>query len=125
MPAFATIARAIGIKGFVGIGLALALGVVMWRADAISKDREALRNTLATERAEHAVTRLSLDTLQRELEKMVSDGQLRAGRLAEARQEQEQRTEALREQAARIAATAASGGDPCVTPDAVRGAEGL
>lgn len=125
MIAFTTIARAIGIKGFVAIGMAVALGIVMWRADAISADRETLRNTLATERAQHAVTRLSLDTLQAELEKMVSDGELRAARLAEARQEAREDTEALRAQAERIRAQAGSQGDPCVTPAAVRQANGL
>jgi hypothetical protein len=116
-------AAAIGVKGFIALGLAVALGVVMWRADSISNDREALRNTLATERAQHAVTRGSLDTLQRELEQMVRDGELRASRLAEAREEQAERTAGLRAQAARIEAEGAS--DPCVTPDAVRNAGGL
>lgn len=125
MPGFSIIARAVGIKGFVAIGLAVALGIVMWRADAISGQREALRDTLAAERAQHAVTRSSLNTLQRELEKMVRDGELRASRLAEARQEQAERSEALREQAARIRAEAGSGGDPCATPAAVREARGL
>lgn len=124
MPAFATIAKAIGIRGFIAIGMAVALGIVMWRADAISSDREALRNTLATERAQHAVTRQSLVTLENELKKMVRDGELRAQRLTQARQEQQERTEALREQAARIRAEGAPEGD-CVTPEAVRGAEGL
>lgn len=124
MIAFGTIARTIGIRGFIAIGFAIALAIVMWRADAISNDRETLRNTLATERAQHAVTRQSLTTLQRELEKMVRDGELRASRLAEARAEQAERTEALRDQAARIAAQGASG-DPCETPSSVREATGL
>jgi hypothetical protein len=123
--AFGKIASAIGIKGFIAIGIALALGIVMWRADAISEDREALRNTLATERAQHAVTRQSLMILEGELAKMVRDGELRASRLAEARQEQQERTEALRGQAERIRAEGAAEGDPCATPDAVRNAGGL
>lgn len=126
LPALAAgkIASAIGIRGFIAIGMALALGIVMWRANAISNDREELRNTLATERAQHAVTRQSLTTLENELKKMVRDGELRASRLAEARQEQQERTEALREQAERITAQGTSG-DPCVTPEAVRNAGGL
>lgn len=125
LPALAAgkIASAIGIKGFIAIGMALALGIAMWRADVISADREDLRNTLAAERANHAVTRASLATLERELAKMVRDGELRASRLAEARQEQERRSGALREQAARIRAE--TGVDACVTSDAVRNAGGL
>lgn len=124
MPGFAVIARAIGIKGFVAIALLLALGVQTLRLADTHGDLEDKRNELATEVAQHAVTRQSLATLERELRKMVADGELRASRLAEARQEQQERTEALREQAARIAAEGASEGD-CVTPDAVRNAGGL
>lgn len=104
--------------------LTLALAVVMWRADAISDSREEVRNALAAERATHAVTRQSLLTLERELGKMVRDGELRAERLAEAMEAQDERTEALREQAERIRADGASS-DPCATPDSVRGASGL
>ena len=120
----ATLARAIGIKGGIIIALLIALGIVVWRADGLSEQREALRNTLATERAQHAVTRTSLDTLQRELERMVKDGELRAQRLSEAREAQAKRTADLREEAARIRA---EGGDAgaCETPDAVREARGL
>ena len=98
--------------------LLLALGIAVWRIDAISDQRETLRTDLAAERAGHAVTRASLAALQRELEQMVRDGELRAQRLAEARAEATEASEALRQQAARIRAQA--GGDPCVTPDAVR-----
>lgn len=114
---------AMKIAGGLIAALLAALALVIWRADAISDDREALRNTLSAERATHAVTRRSLDVLQAELEQLVKDGQLRAERLAEARQEARKETEALREQAERIRAEA--GGDPCVTPEAVRKAPGL
>ena len=120
----ATLARAIGIKGGIIIALLIALGIVVWRADGLSEQREALRNTLATERAQHAVTRTSLDTLQRELERMVKDGEIRAQRLSEAREAQAKRTAGLREEAARIRAEGGSEG-ACETPDAVREARGL
>lgn len=123
--AFGKIASSIGIKGFVIIGMALALAVMWWRADAISDSREEVRNALAAERATHAVTRSSLATLESELGKMVRDGELRAERLEEAMEAQDERSAALREQAERIRAQAGSGGDPCATPDAVRGASGL
>lgn len=122
---FAAVFRVIGVRGFIAIGLALALGVAMWRADAISGERDKLRTALAGEQARHAVTRQSLATLQRELDAMVKDGEMRAERLAQARREAIEATAGLREQAARIGAVAASPGDPCVTPDAVRGAKGL
>jgi len=116
---------AMKVSGGIILALLIALGVVMWRADAISADREDLRNKLAAEHANHAVTRQSLAVLENELRQMVEDGQLRASRLAEAQREQRGRTQALRDQAARIRADVASGGDPCVTPDAVREARGL
>lgn len=121
--AFGKLASAIGIKGFIAIGLALALGIVMWRADAISADREEQRNALAAERAQHAVTRLSLATLEAELGQMVRDGELRAERLEEAMEAQDERSADLRAQAARVRSE--GGVDACVTPDAVRGATGL
>lgn len=116
---------AMKVAGGIILSLVVAFAVVVWRADAISADRERLRNTLATERATHAVTRQSLATLENELTRMVRDGELRAQRLAEARESVREDTAALREQAARVASQRASGGDPCVTPDAVRGATGL
>lgn len=123
MIGLASVARTIGIKGGVIIALGIALAIVMWRADAISADREAMRNTLAAERAQHAVTRQSLATLESELGKMVRDGELRAERLEEALEAQDERSAALRAQAERIRAE--GGVDACVTPDAVRGASGL
>lgn len=125
LPALAAgkIAGMIGVRGFIAIGLALALGIAMWRADAISDSREEARNALAAERAQHAVTRLSLATLESELAKMVRDGTLRAERLEEAMEAQDERSAALRAQAARVRAE--GGVDACVTPDAVRNAGGL
>lgn len=127
LPALAAgkIASAIGWRGFVAIGLVLALGVQTWRLSSAQGDLEDKRNELATELAQHAVTRSSLATLESELGKMVRDGELRAERLEEAMEEQDERSAALREQADRIRAQADAGGDPCATPDAVRNAGGL
>lgn len=126
LPALAAgkIASAIGWRGFVAIGLVIALGVQTLRLSNAHGDLEDKRNELATEMAQHAVTRLSLGTLQRELEKMVRDGEMRASRLAEARQDAKERTVALLSQADAIRAAGASE-DPCATPDAVRNAGGL
>lgn len=123
MPGIGIIAKAIGIKGFIAVGLLIALGIAVWRADAISADREELRNALAAERATHAVTRVSLTTLERELAQMVRDGELRAERLEEALEAQDERSADLRKQAERIRAEGAV--DACVTPDAVINARGL
>lgn len=78
-----TVAKAIGIKGFAAIGLALALGVVMIRADQISGELEKNRDALAAERATHAITRQSVTILQSSLERFVGAGRaLRVAQLA-------------------------------------------
>lgn len=77
----AKLAKAIGIRGFVAIGLGLALIFVMIRAHHISSDLEVKRNELAGERAAHAITRGSVDTLQAALEKFVGEGE--AARVAQ------------------------------------------
>lgn len=78
---FAKVAKAIGIKGFISIGLGLALLFVMMRAHGLSGDLEAKRNELAAERAGHAITRQSVTILQQSLEKFVGAGQ--AARVAQ------------------------------------------
>lgn len=105
------------------VALVIALSLVVWRADAISRDREDQRNLVAQEKAFHNVTKQSLATLEDELASMVRDGQLRADRLAQARREQEVKTEALREEAARIRAEGVE--DACVTPAIVRNSRNL
>jgi hypothetical protein len=120
---FSTLAMKV-TAGIIAALLAL-LAVMWWRADAISAERETLRNALATERATHAVTRVSLATLESELAGFVKSGELRAERLAEAMEAQDEQSEALRAQAERIRAESGLQGDPCVTTDAVRGAMGL
>lgn len=121
--AFGKIASAIGWRGFVAIGLVVALGVQTWRLSSAHSEIEDQRNALATEVAQHAVTRSSLAALESELGKMVRDGELRAERLVEAMEAQDERSAALRAQAARVRSE--GGVDACVTPDAVRNAGGL
>lgn len=84
------------------IALGIALVVVMWRADAISEQREALRTELATEEARHAVTRQSVDTLSGELARMVKEGEARAERVEEAMIQAAEDTAPLRAEAERI-----------------------
>jgi hypothetical protein len=124
---FGKIASAIGIKGFVIIGMALTLGVVMWRADAISADREEQRNLLAAERANHAVTRASVDTLTASLAKFVGAGQ--AARIAQLASIEVQakdnarlqgEADAIREEMGSLADDGR-----CVTPGSIINAEGL
>lgn len=59
------------------LGAFLALGVVMWRADAISAQRDALRTQLAQEQATHAVTRLSVGRLEAEIARIMADAKAR------------------------------------------------
>lgn len=90
------------IAGGIAAALAIALAVVMWRANAISNDREAIRNALATETARHAVTRQSVETLQGELAKLVREGDIRRERVVEAMKRVEKDTKPLRDTAERI-----------------------
>jgi predicted Holliday junction resolvase-like endonuclease len=103
--------------------LLIALSLVIWRADAISEDREHQRNLVAQEKAFHEVTKQSLAALEDELASMVRDGQLRADRLAKAQKVQEERTEELREEAERIRTEGVE--DACVTPEIVRRSRNL
>lgn len=124
----AKIAKAIGIKGFISIGLALALALVMWRADSISKDREDMRNKLAAERAAHAVTRASVDNLQNSLATYVGAG--KAAKVAQlaAIDAQAKDNAQLKAQAdairAEMAAPKAKAAD-CKTPGSILKAKGL
>ena len=82
--------------------LLIALGIVMWRADAISDSREKLRNALAAEEARHAVTLQSVDTLTLELAKLVEEGEARAERIDKAMQQVAEDTAPLKAKAERI-----------------------
>ena len=95
----------LGMKIATGAALALlvALGVVMWRADAISADREALRDKLALSEARHAVTRQSVETLAGEMKRLVAEGEVRKERVDKAMEQVGKDTAPLRAEAERIA----------------------
>lgn len=122
--------KAIGIRGFIAIGLGFALVIVMMRADSISKDREAIRNALAGERAAHSITRQSVTTLQDALEKFVGAGDAaRVAQLASIEAQAKDNAE-LQAQADAIRAEMEAMGqrpaDPeCKTPGSVINARGL
>jgi cell division protein FtsB len=114
------------IAGGIALALAIALGVVMWRADAISDDRERLRNALATEEARHAVTRQSVGTLEAVIADLNEQAEQRAEVFAEAQelaQEREKELAAARigseRVIARLRALAATKGQ-CAVPDDLR-----
>lgn len=92
------------IKVFSGVTLALvvALGVAMWRADAISASRDEARKALATEEVRHDVTRASLAGLELRMAELVRDGELREERLREALEQVAKETAPLRKQADQI-----------------------
>lgn len=104
MPAidFARIFRAIGLRGFLAIGLTVALAIVMWRADAISEQRENARNALATEIAQHEVSRQSVDALTLEMARLVQEGEARAERVDEAMMRVAEETAPMRRRAEQI-----------------------
>ena len=118
---------AMKVSGGIIAALLIALGIVVWRADAISADREKLRNALATERATHAVTRQSVATLEDALARFIGAGKAsRAAQLAaiEAQAgdsaELQAQAEAIR---AEVATLAPDG--RCITPRSILNAEGL
>lgn len=65
------------IASGLAVGAFLALGVVMWRADAISGQRDALRAELAHEEARHAVTRQSVGMLTLEIDRIMAAAKAR------------------------------------------------
>lgn len=94
----------LAIKIFSGVTLALliALGIAIWRADAISESRDEARKALATEEVRHDVTRASLASLELRLAELVREGELRKARLEEALEKVERDTAPLRKQADQI-----------------------
>lgn len=106
--------------GIVG-ALLIVIGLMWWNTAAISADRERLRNVLAAEKANHAVTRNSVDTLKASLAKMIGEGKAaRIAQLAEIERQMVLSAE-LRERAGNIRAMIdeIEPGDPCdcSTPD--------
>jgi hypothetical protein len=116
--------RFIGIREALIVVLAAALVVVLWRADAIAQERNALDRQLLAERQARAATELSLNALKYRiasgelndnvqetiLDEKIAEAQDRAGELE--REAEELRREKVREA-------------DCVTPRSVREARGL
>lgn len=131
---FKGVFASLGMKIATGVGLALAaaLGVVMWRADVISGERDDLRDALAMEQAKHAVTRQSVATLEETIEDLNAQAEQRAQAYAEAQQlaqEREKELAAARRSSnaviARLRELAKREGQ-CAVPDDLRElAEGL
>lgn len=96
------------------LALLVALAVVMWRADAISGQRDAAREAFAMSEAKHTITRQSLDTLAEKLTAYVSDGDARKSRVADLALEAKAGAEAMRAEATEIEAAVAV---MCETPD--------
>lgn len=85
--------------------LALALvfaGIQTWRLSGAKADLEDKRNELATERAQHAVTRQSVDTLSNEMKRLVAEGEVRKARVDAAMKKVAKDTAPLRREAERI-----------------------
>lgn len=116
-------AQAIGIKGMISIGLAIALAVVMWRADVISGKLETKRDELAAEKANHQITRNSVDILEGELAKYIGAGRAAQAAQLAAIEAQAKKSASLRLQAADIRGMLDSiePDDECRTPDFVMG----
>jgi parvulin-like peptidyl-prolyl isomerase len=116
--------RFIGVREALIVVLAAALVVILWRADAVAQERDALDRQLLAERQARAATELSLNALKYR----IASGELNDDvqetiideKIAEAQQraaELERETEALRREKVREA--------DCVTPRSIREASGL
>jgi uncharacterized protein HemX len=123
----ATIARMIGIRGFIAIGLALALAFAWWRAGVWQERAEEQAQAAANERAAHSVTRASLDNLEQRLAVFIADGKRRSEAAERAVEAQRERSAALDAQIARLRSQGASAGEieRCESPASVIEAEGL
>ncbi len=128
MPGFLTIARAIGIRGGIAILLAIALGITMWRADAISGQRDEAIQGKANEAAAHSVTKASLALLEEKLATYIKDGERRQKAAQDALEAQQERSASLDRQIGAIRSQRASTPavvERCETPEVVLSAEGL
>lgn len=114
----------LGVRGFIALSLGIALALVMWRADSISKDREKLRNDLAGERAAHAVTRQSVRTLSSQIARLMRESQERAEEYERNKKQAERNAARLAERArtsekriSMLMSVTESGDPACRVPD--------
>lgn len=82
--------------------LLVALAVQSWRLGAANERVEEARNVIAAERAQHAVTRQSLETLTYEMARLVQEGEARSERVDEAMMRVAEETAPLRRRAEQI-----------------------
>lgn len=124
---WAAIWKVIGIRGSVAIGLAIALGVVMWRADAISGQRDEWQRKAVASDLKLSISNASIAELQASLSRYVGAG--KAAKVAQLASIERQAKDnaALQAQADAIRAEMAAIGpsEGCDTPDAIRSAKGL
>lgn len=118
------------IASGLALGAFLALGVVMWRANAISAQRDALRTELASEQARHAVTRQSVGFLTTQIDKIMADAKAREAEFNAAKTAAQREHDRLAAKAktsdARIARLLAIQPGTCPAPaDLLRELEGL
>lgn len=123
---------AMKVTGGIALALAIALGVVIWRADAIAGQRDHYRDAYSMEMARHSVTRQSVATLTKAIEDQNELAEQRAAAFAEAQEmaeEREKELAGLRNSSnatiARLRALSGREGQ-CAVPDDLRDlAEGL
>lgn len=101
--------QALKLLGGASAALLIALGIVMWRADSLSNQRDDERAARVAEIAAHAITRASLASLQTKLNEFVQAGELRAESRDEALEEVEAEVAELRAQASDFDITTAEG----------------
>lgn len=82
--------------------LLVALAVQSWRLGHAKNEVQESRNVLAAERAQHTVTRQSLETLTYEMARLVQEGEARAERVDEAMMRVTEETAPLRRRAEQI-----------------------
>ena len=82
--------------------LLIVLAVQSWRLGAANERVEETRNVLAAERAQHSVTRQSLETLTYEMASLVQEGEARAERVDEAMMRVAEETAPMRRRAEQI-----------------------
>ncbi|MBY8333103.1 hypothetical protein [Qipengyuania pacifica] len=103
--------------------LLIALGIALWSNAAKDRENDRLRNTLAVSEAQHSVTAASLGALTRQMEDLVTAGQLRESLLEEAMERAESEASELQGEADALRAEGVI--DQCRSPAGVLKSRGL
>lgn len=128
MPGLGAIASFIGVRGFIAIGLALALLISHLSDKHHIHQRDNAIQQAANERAAHAVTKASLEALIAKDEALVKDGKQREEAARKAVEAQKAASASIDRQIARLRSarpTTPPEPDKCPTPSAVGASEGL